>query len=201
MFTGLVQSLATVSRIEPDGHGGVQLEITEPTLAPLMVLGESVSVNGTCLTVVNSSSTTFAFQCGPETLDRTNLGRLTVGNRVNLERALRVGDAIGGHFVSGHVDFVGKIVEKIPNGEWHTIWFEVPVEFDDLFVTKGSIAIDGISLTLVDVQPGRVSVMLIPHTMATTTLGFKGVGSEVNMECDMLAKHVRKLFKNLTLEL
>ena len=201
MFTGLVQSLATVSRIEPDGHGGAQLEITEPTLATLMVLGESVSVNGTCLTVVSSTPTTFAFQCGPETLDRTNLGRLTVGNRVNLERALRVGDAIGGHFVSGHVDFVGKIAEKIPNGDWHTIWFDVPVEFDDLLVTKGSIAIDGISLTLVDVQPGRVGVMLIPHTMATTTLGFKGVGSEVNVECDMLAKHVRKLFKNLTLEL
>ena len=201
MFTGLVQSLGTVSRIEPDGHGGARLEISEPALAPLMVLGESVSVNGACLTVVNSSATTFAFQCGPETLDRTNLGQLVVGNRVNLERALRVGDAIGGHFVSGHIDFVGTIAEIIPNGEWHTIWFDVPTEFDDLFVTKGSIAIDGISLTLVDVQPGRVSVMLIPHTMTVTTLGFKDVGSRVNIECDLLAKHVRKLFKNLTLEL
>ena len=201
MFTGLVQSLGTVGRIEDDGHGGRTLRVRDPGLAPHLSPGESVAVNGACLTVVDRGTEDFAFQAGPETLHRTTLGRLAAGDRVNLERALRVGDAIGGHFVTGHVDCMGTIARREPSGEWQTVWFEIPAEFDDLLVIKGSIALDGVSLTLVDVEPGRVSVMLIPHTLANTTLGHKAVGAGVNVEFDVLAKHVRKLFKNLTINL
>lgn len=199
MFTGLVQTLGTVARTTDDGHGGQTLRVTEPKIAPVLVLGESVAVNGACLTVVEGSADRFAFQVGPETVHRTTLGDLTVGDRVNLERALRVGDAVGGHFVSGHVDAVGRIVERVPNGDWQTVWFTVPPDADELLVGKGSIAIDGVSLTLVDVRPGRVSVMLIPHTLAHTTLGFKPVGAAVNLEFDLLAKHVQKLVRTMTL--
>lgn len=198
MFTGLVQAQAVVAGVTEDGAGGRTLTITEPTMAPALVLGESVAVNGACLTVVAVAGDAFQFQAGPETLHRTTLGRLMPGDRVNLERALRAGDAIGGHFVSGHVDAVGTVVERTPSGDWQTVWFGCPPEADDLMVAKGSIAIDGVSLTLVDVEPGRFSVMFIPHTLAHTTLGAVPVGGPVNLEFDLLAKHVRKLIRGTT---
>ncbi len=201
MFTGLVQSLAQVRSVSPDGVGGVRLSVVAPAVAASAVLGESIAVNGVCLTVVSSDADAVDFECGPETLLRTNLGRLGVGSHANLERALRVSDPLGGHFVTGHVDCVGTIAAVEPNGEWVTISFAVPKEFDDLLVIKGSVAIDGISLTLVTVEPGRLSVMLIPHTLAHTTLGSKTVGDEVNVEFDLLAKHVKKLFTHLTITL
>jgi riboflavin synthase len=201
MFTGLVQKLGRIAHVEPDGHGGQNLRIHEPELAPTLVLGESISVNGVCLTVISQTAQEFAFQAGPETLNKTNLGLLKVGDPVNLERALRVGDALGGHFVTGHIDTVGKIREQIPSGEWQTYWFDIPEEFDSLIVQKGSIAIDGVSLTVVDAEPSRISVMLIPHTLANTTLGSKHVGDVVNLEFDLLAKHVQKLLKNITITL
>ena len=201
MFTGLVQALGKVSRVVPDGHGGQTLHIKEASLAPQLVLGESVAVNGVCLTVTQTERDEFTFQAGPETILRTNLGHLQVGDPVNLERALRMGDALGGHFVTGHVDAVGKIREKIPNGEWQTVWFDIPVESDPLLVHKGSVAIDGVSLTLVNVDSGLISVMLIPHTLEHTTLGSKQPGDLVNLEFDLLAKHVQKLLKNLTITL
>jgi riboflavin synthase len=198
MFTGLVQTLGTVRTAVDDGHGGRNVTIHEPAIAPDLALGESVAVNGVCLTVVRSNAESFDFQIGPETVNRSTLGTLLPGSRVNLERALRVGDRIGGHFVSGHVDCVGKVLSRESSGEWETVWFEYHEEFDDLLVIKGSVAIDGVSLTLVHVEPTKFSVMLIPHTLANTTLGAKQVGDAVNLEFDLLAKHVQKMMRNLT---
>jgi riboflavin synthase len=154
--------------------------------------GESVAVNGACLTVTARDAAACRFQAGPETLRRTNLGGLRPGDRVNLERSLRVGDRLGGHFVQGHIDGVGRIDRRVPDGEWETVWFACPAELAAQMVSKGSAAVDGVSLTLVDVEAERFSVALIPHTLANTTLGFKRPGDPVNLETDLLAKYVQK---------
>jgi riboflavin synthase len=193
MFTGLIEALGTIQSIEDDGAGGKILVIDEKALAPQLVVGESVAVNGACLTVVDRDTNSFRFQVGPETLLKTNLGAMQVGSRVNLERSLRVGDRLGGHFVQGHVDGVGVIVERVSQGEWETVRFRCPPALTVLMVPKGSIAVDGVSVTLVDVGTDFFTVMLIPHTLANTTLGFKKAGDAVNLEADMLAKHVQKL--------
>lgn len=190
MFTGLVEKLSSAVKIETMGAGR-RLTILEPSFDPVM--GESIAVNGVCLTVVAFGSGSFEFEIGPETLLKSNLGELRVGDQVNLERSLRVGDRLGGHFVQGHVDGVGKIKSRTRNGEWEDVWFDCPSPLTCLMVPKGSIAVDGISLTLVNVETNGFSVMLIPHTQAVTTLGLKKVGDVVNLECDMLAKHVAKL--------
>jgi riboflavin synthase len=191
MFTGLVESLGTVSRAEDTGAGR-RLAVRHPMGRELAV-GESVAVNGACLTVVGNDGDEFAFDVGPETLLRTNLGALAAGDGVNLERSLRAGDRLGGHFVQGHVDAVGIIDARVSQGDWEDVWFRCPDELTRLMVPKGSIAVDGVSLTLVNVEPERFSVMLIPHTQSATTLGSKKVGDPVNLEADMLAKHVAKL--------
>ena len=197
MFTGLVQALGTVRSVT-DAQAGRRLRVAEPSLAPQLALGESVAVDGACLTVVAVEGDCFDFEAGPETLAKTTLGKLAIGDLVNLERALRVGDALGGHFVSGHIDCVGTIAEATQTGDWLTVWFTFPTEFEPLLVAKGSVAIDGVSLTVVDVKRDRLSVMLIPHTRDHTTLGLKKPGASVNMEFDLLAKHVQKLFQRLT---
>jgi riboflavin synthase len=199
MFTGLVQAFGTVRSAADDGHGGRTLTVSEAALGPKLVTGESIAVNGACLTVVIHDVDSFGFQVGPETLARTNLGHLTTGDRVNLERSLRAGDAIGGHFVTGHIDCTGTVQSKTQQGEWLTVWFHFPPQFGELLVGKGSIAIDGVSLTVVDVESDRFSVMLIPHTCDHTTLGFKEAGAAVNLEFDLLAKHVRKLIQNMSI--
>jgi riboflavin synthase len=196
MFTGLVQTLGTVREVT-DAHGGRRLRVSDPALAPKLEIGESVAVNGACLTVVACNSGAFDFEAGPETLTKTTLGQLAAGDRVNLERSLRMGDLLGGHFVTGHVDCIGTILEEVVTGEWLTIWFGYPQAFEELLVSKGSIAVDGVSLTVVDVKRDRFSVMLIPHTRDHTTLGLKKPGAAVNLEFDLLAKHVQKLFKRL----
>ena len=199
MFTGIVQTLGAVRNSTDDGHGGKSLTIVDSTIGPTLERGESVSVNGACLSVVSREGEAFGFQVGPETLAKTALGRLVPGDRVNLERALRAGDPLGGHFVSGHIDCVGTILEKHSDGEWLTLWFSFPKEFGELLVPKGSIAVDGVSLTVVDVASEKVSVMLIPHTRDHTTLGIKVVGDAVNLEFDLLAKHVRKLIQSMSI--
>ena len=191
MFTGLVEALGSVVEITPDGPGR-RLVLREPGIAPQLTLGESVAVNGACLTVVAHDSATFAFEAGPETLRRTNLGELRPGDRVNLERSLRMGDRLGGHMVTGHIDGLGSVAERISEGDWLTVWFACGADLAAQMVGKGSVAVDGVSLTLVDVEAGRFSVALIPHTLEHTTLGFKGVGSPVNLETDLLAKYVWK---------
>ncbi len=193
MFTGLIEFLGTIQSRSDDGHGGLLLTISEHTLAPQISGGESIAVNGVCLTIVNRDALSFKFQVGPETLLKTNLGALKAGDRVNLERSLRVGDRLGGHFVQGHVDGVGTIAEREQQGEWEMVCFRCPKELTKLMVPKGSIAVDGISLTLVEVGDDFFTVMLIPHTLANTTLGFKKAGDTVNLEADMLARHVAKL--------
>lgn len=192
MFTGLVESLGTVRRLTADDAGRL-LVIAEPRLAPELQIGESVAVNGACLTVIQRDSEWFAFQAGPETLRRTNLGELAIGDRVNLERALRLSDRLGGHFVQGHIDGVGRIADRQRQGDWETVWFSCGPELARYMVSKGSVAVDGISLTVVEVAADRFSVAMIPHTLAMTTLGFKSVGAAINLETDILAKYVAKL--------
>jgi riboflavin synthase len=197
MFTGLVRSVGTVTAVADDGHGGKTLRLSA-ALTPAPAVGASVAVDGACLTVVETTGGTLAFQVGPETLHRTTLGRLAPGGRVNLEPALRVGDPLGGHFVTGHIDCTGTIAEVVESGDWRGYRFDVPAGYDDLLVLKGSVAVDGISLTVAEVTEKRLGVMLVPHTLGHTTIGDKKVGDAVNLEFDLLAKHVRKLFKTLT---
>jgi riboflavin synthase len=193
MFTGLVEALGEVKQIAPQGDAA-DLLIAAALAAELQV-GDSVAVNGACLTVVTRDNQSFRFQAGPETLKRTNLGQLKIGERVNLERSLRLSDRLGGHIVQGHVDGVGQIWDRQRQGEWETVWFSCAPELTRQMVSKGSVAVDGISLTIVDVRPDRFSVALIPHTLAVTTLGFKTVGSAVNLETDLIAKYVAKLLE------
>jgi riboflavin synthase len=194
MFTGLVEVLGTVQRVEAGGSGR-HLVVSVPTYAAELALGESVAVNGACLTVVEHNAATCRFEVGPETLRRTNLGELVSGDRVNLERSLRLGDRLGGHLVQGHVDGLGRIAERRRQGEWELVWFSCAPELTAQMVPKGSVAVDGVSLTLVDVTADRFSVALIPHTLAQTTLGFKPVGAHVNLETDLLAKYVWKCLR------
>ncbi len=192
MFTGLVEALGRVDEVAEEGPGR-RFRLAWPGLPEPLTLGESVAVNGCCLTVVAAEGATFDVQAGPETLARTNLGAKAPGDPVNLERSLRVGDRLGGHFVQGHVDATAALSERRPDGEWDFLGFALDPAWTPLMVAKGSIAVDGVSLTLVDVEPDRFSIMLIPHTLAATTLGTLRPGDLVNIETDMLAKHVRKL--------
>jgi len=198
MFTGLVQSLAPIRSVVEDGQQVRHFVIERPADWDAIADGESIAVNGCCLTIVKHDATSFFVQAGPETILKTNLGSLKNGDRVNLERALRVGDRLGGHFVTGHIDAVGTIAERVLTGEWETVWFTMPETLGELLVAKGSIAVDGVSLTVVEAERTRFCVMLIPHTLAHTTLGFKIAGDVVNLETDLLAKHVQKLFQNLS---
>jgi len=191
MFTGLVEVLGTVRDLVSDG-AGCRLTVAAPEIAAELSLGESVAVNGACLTVVAHDAATCSFQLGPETLQRTNLGDLRLGDRVNLERSLRLSDRLGGHLVQGHVDGVGHVAERLAEGDWVTMWFTCPPELAAQMVSKGSVTVDGVSLTLVEVGVDRFSVALIPHTLTHTTLGFKGPGAAVNLETDLLAKYVWK---------
>jgi riboflavin synthase len=191
MFTGLVETLGTLTRAEPDGAGGRHLTLAAP-FASELALGESVAVNGACLTVVERTAADFRVQAGPETLLRTNLGALRAGDPVNLERSLRLGDRLGGHLVTGHIDGLGHVAERVPQGGWETVWFAVPPALAAQMVSKGSVAVDGVSLTLVDVAADRFSVALIPHTLAATTLGRRQVGDAVNIETDLFGKYVWK---------
>jgi riboflavin synthase len=191
MFTGIIECLGRVERSEPDGHGGLKFTF-RADISNELTLGESVSVSGACLTVTANDAKTFAVQAGPETLSKTTLGLLSPGDSVNLERSLTLGDRLGGHLVQGHVDGIGRIVERTPQGDWEMFWFEAPRELLAQMVNKGSVAVDGISLTIVEATSNRFSVALIPHTLAVTTLGSKRIGASVNLETDLIGKYVSK---------
>ena len=193
MFTGLIEGQGRVSAILPEGDA-IRLEIDAgESIAAGLSIGDSVSINGCCLTVVELAEPVVAFQAGTETLSRTNLGRLQPGDPVNLERSLPVHGRLGGHFVQGHVDGVGKVASIDRDGDWITMWFEIPVALAKFLVPKGSVAVDGISLTVVNVEQTRFSVALIPHTLEVTTLGVRDVGDPVNIETDILGKYVERL--------
>ena len=192
MFTGLVEGCGVVRGIVPEG-AAVRLEI-EPAgeMKSELKIGESVAINGCCLTAVAVENGRWAFQAGTETLWRTNLGQLAAGDAVNLERSLPVDGRFGGHFVQGHVDGAGTVDRIERDGEWITMWFRVPPELAAMMVSKGSVAVDGVSLTLVDVEAERFSVALIPHTLEATTLGVRKPGDAVKIETDILGKYVWK---------
>jgi len=191
MFAGIVETLGQIVAIVAEPPG-VRLVVRSPLVASDAKLGDSVAVNGCCLTVVGFDRDTLSFDVGPESLRRTNLGRLLVGSAVNLERSLCLGDRLGGHFVSGHVDAVGTLDARLDDRDWTTCWFQVPPPLTRQMASKGSVAVDGVSLTLVEVQYDRFSVALIPHTLTATTLGKLAVGDPVNIETDLLAKYVER---------
>lgn len=188
MFTGLVEALGEIVAVR-DQPPGKRLILRAGTASGAS-LGASIAINGCCLTVVEMDGDQLSFEAGPETLARTNLGLLTPGSRVNIEQSLRVGDRLGGHFVTGHVDGLGTLVSRHDDRDWATFWFRVPAELALQMASKGSVAVDGVSLTLVEVDHDRFSVCLIPHTLAHTTLGGLQVGAAVNIETDLLAKYV-----------
>ncbi len=191
MFTGLVQSLAEVKSLLPVGPG-VRVTVSEPDIARRSAIGDSIAINGCCLTVVAIEGATLAFEAGEETLSRTTLGTVKQGDRVNLETSLKMGDELGGHLVAGHIDSVGTVDERFDDAEWSKFWFCVPEDLTRQMASKGSVAVDGVSLTLVDVEQDRFSVALIPHTLKVTTLGYRQVGDRVNIETDLLAKYVER---------
>jgi riboflavin synthase len=193
MFTGLVEGLGEIVELVPDGPGLRLTVAPPPELLGGIAVGASIAINGCCLTIVETPNSSWVFQAGPETLVRTNLGGLRLRSRVNLERSLPVDGRLGGHFVQGHVDGIGQVERVDCSGDWVTLWCRVPAALARQMVSKGSVAVDGVSLTLVDVERDRFSVALIPHTLHVTTLGARQAGDAVNIETDILAKHVQKL--------
>jgi riboflavin synthase len=195
MFTGLVEGMGTIVEVVCEGPGSRICIATPPELVPGTSIGDSVAVNGCCLTIINVQEDRWIFEAGPETLARTNLGGLRRGERVNLERALPADARLGGHFVQGHIDGCGVLERIDRDGPWAMLWFGAERALTAQMVSKGSVAVDGVSLTLVDVEDQRFSVALIPHTLEVTTLGARHVSDRVNIETDILAKYVEKLLK------
>jgi riboflavin synthase len=189
MFTGIIQSTGRIDRMAPKG-GGMRFTLSPAKRLTKLTLGESIAVNGACLTVTGMRGRQFTVELSPETLRRTTLGKAKTGDRVNLERALRLGDRLGGHIVQGHVDGVGKLEAITPDREWSLYRFAAPAALVPFLVDKGSIAIDGVSLTLFECDGARFTVALIPHTLAITTLGTRRPGDRVNVEADILLKQI-----------
>jgi riboflavin synthase len=195
MFTGLVEELGSVAETARQGgqkNSMLRLTIKSPLVSKDARIGDSIAVSGCCLTVVKKSKTLLTFEAGEETLSRTNLGRLVVGSGVNLERSLAVGDRLGGHLVAGHIDAQGTLIKRHDDREWSSMVFRVPRRLTRQMASKGSVAVDGVSLTLVSVEADHFSVALIPHTLQHTTLGGLAIGDAVNIETDLLAKYVER---------
>jgi riboflavin synthase len=188
MFTGLIESVGRVSRVEQIA-GGIRLHVRS-ALAAELVVGDSLAHNGVCLTIVSRDAGTFATEISPETLRVTNLGDLVEGSPVNLERPLRPEARMGGHFVQGHVDATGRVTGIVTEGEFWRFSFSYPPELAPLFIPKGSIAVDGISLTVAALRDGEFDVQIIPFTWEQTNLHARRPGDRVNLECDMLGKYV-----------
>jgi riboflavin synthase len=192
MFTGIIEALGTVDALDARA-GNVRLAVVTSLDVASLPLGASIAVDGVCLTIVERAAGRFAADLGPETLARTTLGGLAPGTRVHLERPLRLGDALGGHLVSGHVDGVGAIVARREVGDALELEVSAPEAVARTLVPKGSVTVAGASLTVNAVAGDRFAVTLIPHTLAVTTLGTLAVGAPVNLDGDLVAKHVERL--------
>jgi riboflavin synthase len=199
MFTGIVEGTGTVVALTaaPDG-AAARLEVQAPWLAGDLAVGDSVAVDGCCLTVTAAAAGGFAADLVAETLRRTALGRLAAGARVNLERPLALGGRLGGHLVQGHVDGVGRVLDRRPVGEGEEVRVELPEGLARYVVEKGSIAVDGVSLTVTAAGPDWFAVALVPHTLAATTLGERRPGDPVHLEVDVVAKYVERLVQPWT---
>jgi riboflavin synthase len=194
LFTGIITDIGTVREIRPGGDTIFVIE-TNLDLGDL-ALGASIACSGVCLTAIEHGVNWFAVQVSAETLSRSTLKDWRVGSRINLERALRAGDELGGHIVSGHVDAVAEIVERRRDGDSERFAFRVPDAFARAVASKGSVALDGVSLTVNEVQGNRFGVNIIPHTLAHTTFGAAKIGDRINFEIDMLARYVARLTGN-----
>lgn len=194
MFTGIIEELGRVKAIEQQADA-VRLTIEGPIAVSDVKRGDSIAVSGTCLTAVEFDESTFTADVMKETLDRTSLSELKVGDAVNLERAMTATTRFGGHVVQGHVDGVGKIISREPSENWEWLRVSIPAELMKYIVLKGSITIDGVSLTVNEVGDDFIGLSLIPETLALTTLGSKQVGAKVNVEADVMAKHIERLLE------
>ena len=192
MFTGLVEEVGKVSRIEKRSDG-ILIQIKAEKIIDDLKIGDSVALNGVCLTVVDIENIKVSFDVSQETAIRSNLPELKIGDPVNLERALKPSDRLGGHIVQGHVDTVGFIKRIIPRGQHTEFIFQFPEKFMDLVVEKGSIAIDGISLTVNYIMDNQISINIIPHTIQNTNLKERKTGDKVNIEFDILGKYIKKM--------
>jgi riboflavin synthase len=192
MFTGIVEELGEVVAVD-HGLDSVCIGVRAALVTTDAIPGASVAVNGVCLTVVEVADGVFTSDVMRETLQRSSLGTLAVGSAVNLERAVRVADRLGGHIVQGHVDGVGTVISRVPGDRWEIVRMSLPGELSRYVVEKGSIAVDGVSLTVSAIGDGWFEVSLIPTTLATTTLGRRRPGEKVNLEVDVIAKYVERL--------
>jgi riboflavin synthase len=192
MFTGLVREVGTVVAVD-GGENGMRLRIEAPETARDAKVGDSVAIAGVCLTVVAASDTSLDFEAVPETVARTALGRLKQDAHINVEPSLRAGEPLGGHTVQGHIDAVGSVRSVEPEGDGGRIWVDAPADVLRYVVEKGSIAVDGVSLTVAGLDDEGFAVALIPHTLAVTTLGALQPKDAVNLEADVFAKYVEKL--------
>ncbi|WP_017933561.1 riboflavin synthase [Nocardioides sp. Iso805N] len=197
MFTGIVEELGTIAAIEDQGDA-LRLTVAARTVLEGVALGDSIAVNGCCLTVAtlgpeDQTPRTWTADVMQETLDKTSLYGAKTGDRVNLERAVTPQTRLGGHIVQGHVDGVGEILRRTPSEHWEVVEISLPAQLSRYLVDKGSITVDGVSLTVVEAGASSFTISLIPETLARTTLGVRQVGERVNLEADILAKHVEKL--------
>jgi riboflavin synthase len=192
VFTGIVRELGRIESLNGES-AGIRLRVVAPVTASLTAAGDSVAVNGVCLTAVDVEGGVLAFDAVPETLRRSSLSRLAEGGSVNVEPAVRAGEPLGGHIVQGHVDGVGRVLRLEPEGEGASLTVEAPQDLLRYMVEKGSITVEGVSLTIAALAPDSFEIALVPHTLQATTLGSLAPGDEVNLEVDVLAKYVERL--------
>lgn len=195
MFTGIVEQLGTVAAVDREDTGGRTLEIRSAYEPESLEIGESIAVDGVCLTVSKLGAEEFEVDLSPETLQRSTLSEVSAGEHLHLERALRVGDRLGGHFVQGHVDGVGEVSSQRREGDGWRVVIDVPNGLDRYLVEKGSVAVDGVSLTVAERSGSSFAVAIVPHTDDVTKFGDISVGTAVNIEVDMLGKYVERLMQ------